>query len=77
MIRIDGLTDMQVKFLDKLWSMDTQEEVDAWFRTLSDDDVNMAATLHEILVSQVLEESSKDDVSMAQDMLQKIGVKCT
>ena len=75
MIRIDGLTDMQVKFLDKLWSMDTQEEVDAWFRTLSDDDVNMAATLHEILVSQVLEESSKDDVSMAQDMLQKIGVK--
>ena len=77
MIRIDGLTDMQVKFLDKLWSMDTQEEVDAWFRTLSDDDLNMAATLHEILVIQVLEESSKDDAGIAQDMLQKIGVKCT
>ena len=77
MIRIDGLTDRQVKFLDKLWSMDTQEEVDAWFRTLSDDDLNMAATLHEMLVSQVLEESYKDDVGIAQDMLQKIGVKCT
>ena len=76
MIRIDGLTDRQVKFLDKMWSMDTQEEVAAWFRTLNDDDLNMAVTLHEMLVSQMLEQPAEEDVSVAQDMLQKIGVKC-
>ena len=75
MIRIDGLTDRQVKFLDKMWSMDTQEEVAAWFQTLSDDDLNMAVTLHEMLVSQMLEQPAEEDVSVAQDMLQKIGVK--
>ena len=77
MIRIDGLTARQVEFLDEMWSMDTQEEVDAWFRTLSDDDLNMAVTLHEMLISQVLEEPAEECVVMAQDMLQKIGVKCT
>jgi hypothetical protein len=75
MIRIDGLTDRQVKFLDKMWSMDTQEEVAAWFRTLRDDDLNMAVTLHEMLVSQMLEQPAEDDVSMAQSMLRDIGVK--
>ena len=75
MIRIDGLPDRQVKFLDKMWSMDTQEEVSAWFRTLSDEDLNMAVTLHEMLVSQMLEQPAEDDVSMAQSMLRDIGVK--
>ena len=75
MIRMDGLTNKQVKFLDKMWSMDTQEEVAAWFRTLRDDDLNMAVTLHEMLVSQMLEQPAEDDVSMAQSMLGDIGVK--
>lgn len=75
MIRMDGLTNKQVKFLDKMWSMDTQEEVAAWFRTLRDDDLNMAVTLHEMLVSQMLEQPAEDDVSMAQSMLRDIGVK--
>ena len=75
MIRMDGLTNKQVKFLDKMWSMDTQEEVAAWFRTLRDHDLNMAVTLHEMLVSQMLEQPAEDDVSMAQSMLRDIGVK--
>jgi hypothetical protein len=75
MIRIDNLNEKQVKFLDKLWSMDTQEEVSAWFRTLSDEDLNMALTLHEMLIGQMLEQPAEDDVSMAQSMLRDIGVK--
>jgi len=77
MIRIDGLTDRQVKFLDKMWSMDTQEEVAAWFRTLSDDDLNMAVTLHEMLASQMLEQPAEEDVSDARKMLSDIEIKCT
>ena len=75
MIRIDNLNEKQVKFLDKLWSMDTREEVSAWFRTLSDEDLNMALTLHEMLIGQMLEQPAEDDVSMAQSMLRDIGVK--
>ena len=76
MIRIDNLNEKQVKFLDKLWSMDTREEVSAWFRTLNDQDLNMALTLHEMLIGQMLEQPAEDDVSMAQSMLRDIGVKC-
>lgn len=76
MIRIDNLNEKQVKFLDKLWSMDTQEEVSAWFRTLRDKDLTMALTLHEMLIGQMLEQPAEDNVSMAQSMLRDIGVKC-
>ena len=34
MIQIQGLTALQVKLCDKIWSMETQEEILTWFDTL-------------------------------------------
>ncbi len=75
MIRIDNLNEKQVKFLDKLWSLDTHKEVSAWFKTLNVEDLTMALTLYEMLIGQMLEQPAENDVSMAQSMLQDIGVK--
>lgn len=76
MIRIDGMNAKQVKMLDKLWSLDTQEEVSAWFRTLSDADLQVALTLQEMILDAFLEESAETDTKLAQNMLRGIGVKC-
>lgn len=76
MIRIDGLNDKQVKMLDKLWTMDTTDEVLEWLHSLNDDDFKMAVVLQEMVIEAMLEEPAEDDVSMAQAMLRNIGVKC-
>ena len=76
MIRIDGLNDKQVKMLDKLWSMDTTDEVLKWMNTLSDEDFKMAVVLQEMVLEAMMEQPVEDDVSMAQSMLRNIGVKC-
>lgn len=76
MIRIDGLNDKQVKMLDKLWSMDTTDEVLEWMKSLSDEDFKMAVILQEMVIEAMLEQPAEDDVSMAQSMLRNIGVKC-
>ena len=76
MIRIDGLNDKQVKMLDKLWSFDTTDEVLEWMKSLSEEDFKMAVTLQEMVIDQLLEQPAESDVSMAQDMLRKMGIKC-
>lgn len=76
MIRIDGLNQKQVEMLDKLWTLDTTDEVVEWMRSLSDEDFKMAVTLQEMIIDAMLEQPAEDDVSMAQNMLRDIGVKC-
>jgi len=76
MIRIEGLTTEQVEMLDKLWSFDTTDELLEWMKSLSDKDFKMAVTLQEMIIDQLLEQPAESDVSMAQDMLRKMGIKC-
>lgn len=76
MIRIEGLTNKQVEILDNLWACDTTEEVFEWMSSLSDEDFQMAVTLQEMVIDAMLEKPAEDDVSMAQNMLRDIGVKC-
>ena len=76
MIRIEGLTTKQVEILDKLWSFDTTDEVLELMKSLSEEDFKMAVTLQEMVIDQLLEQPAESDVSMAQDMLRKMGIKC-
>ena len=34
MIRLEGLTPLQVELCDKIWGMETQEEIVEWFNSL-------------------------------------------
>jgi hypothetical protein len=75
-VSLHGLTPNQVKLLDKLWSIDTQEEVSAWFAGLDNDTFREAVVLQQMLLDAMLEESAEDNVLMARNMLRDIGVKC-
>jgi len=76
MIRIEGLTTEQVEMLDKLWSFDTTDELLEWMKSLSDKDFKMAVTLQEMIIDQLLEQPAESDVTEAQSMLRKMGIKC-
>lgn len=78
-IRIDGLTAYQIKIVDKLWSMDTHDEVTEWISSLSSAEQKEAVTLQQMILDAILEEDIKRDDSnsnMAKEMLKSIGVKC-
>ena len=49
MITIDGLSKKQVAMLDKLWSLDTTEEIIEWTATLNTEDQLMADVLMEMI----------------------------
>ena len=53
MITIDGLNKKQVAMLDKLWSLDTTEEILEWIDTLNAIDQHMADVLIEMIRLEV------------------------
>jgi len=76
-MRIDGLTEEQCKMLDTMWLCDTNEQLVFWFQQLNEEELEMALTLHQLLVDELCEEEvEKTGVTMARNMLMSIGVKC-
>lgn len=72
-MRIDGLTQEQCDMLDKMWTLDTSEELYNYFQTLTPEKYQMAVTLQEILIQEA-EEEQTENLTMAKQMLQSIGI---
>lgn len=71
MVKIDGVTQSQRQMLDKMWSLDTQQEFDAWFSTLSPADKRQAMALEELLIVALIDQEveKSSDYTLAQTML--------
>jgi hypothetical protein len=73
-MRIDGLTTEQVEMLDKLWSLDTMEEVQEFRSSLPRFRQQQIDTLMEMIMHEICEEKIESATSYpdAEKVLQKI-----
>ena len=72
MIRIEGLTPLQIEILERIWSMDSQAEVMAWFDTLPR---NLRQTAHAMLMMVVIEmidEEPCEDLRLARAVIDRL-----
>ena len=72
MIRIEGLTPLQIEILERIWSMDSQAEVMAWFDTLPR---NLRQTAHALLMMVVIEmidEEPCEDLELARVVIDRV-----
>ena len=72
MIRIEGLTPLQIEILERIWSMDSQAEVIAWFDTLPR---NLRQTAHALLMMVVIEmidEEPCEDLELARVVIDRV-----
>ena len=72
MIRIEGLTPLQIEILERIWSMDSQAEVMAWFDTLPR---NLRQTAHAMLmlvVIEMIDEEPCDDLDLARVVIDRV-----
>lgn len=77
-IRIDGLTEEQIKMLDMMWNIGTTEEFDDWYDNLSVEEAQMANSLKLMLFMAILESADDEqtmDVSDAKSYLKKFRLK--
>jgi uncharacterized protein YukE len=74
MVKIDGVTSAQRKMLDKMWSLDTQEEFDSWFSNLPAALKREARVLEELLIVATIDQEVEktSEYPLAQRMLAQV-----
>lgn len=75
-MRIDGLTESDVKLLDAMWALDTTEDLMAFIAKQSPSVRKRIGVLRELLVIAGIDEDVEEanDNTLANDMLMNIGV---
>jgi hypothetical protein len=71
-MKIEGLTPLQHDILERIWSMDSKEQVMAWFETLPR---NLRQTAHAMLMMVVIEmidEEPCEDLRLAQMVIDRV-----
>ena len=71
-MKIEGLTPLQHEILERIWSMDSKEQVMAWFETLPR---NLRQTAHAMLMMVVIEmidEEPCEDLRLAQMVIDRV-----
>jgi len=72
-IRIEGLTPLECWYLDMLWRIQTQEELDFFKSFLSSEDLVIVEKLQMLLLMEVLEQrlSKKTEFKYTNDYLKR------
>jgi len=72
-IRIEGLTPLECWYLDILWRIQTQEELDVFKSFLSPEDLIVVEKLQMLLMMEVLEQSlyKKTEFKIAKNLLKR------
>jgi hypothetical protein len=75
-MKIDGLSQADVKLLDILWQLDTEDELYSWLKRQTPGVQKRAKVLIELAVMADREEDLLDnDTRIGKTMLKNIGVK--
>ena len=72
MIRIEGLTPLQIEILERIWSMDSQAEVIAWFDTLPRNLRHTAHALLMMVVIEMIDEEPCEDLELARVVIDRV-----
>lgn len=73
MIQLQGLTPLQVELCDKIWGMDNQEEILAWFNTLPRSLQIQAYAMLMMITAELLdqEEFTEESLSSVRNILEQ------
>lgn len=73
MIKLEGLTPLQVEICDKIWGMESQEEILGWFNTLPRSLQIQAYAMLQMITAELLdqEEFTEQDLKSVRNILEQ------
>lgn len=72
MIRLEGLTPLQVELADKIWHLQTQEDVEHWLHQLPKNIRQQAISLLYLITVECIDQDPIDDFSLAQAVIRGV-----
>jgi hypothetical protein len=75
---INDLTEDQVKLLDTMWAIDTDDEFKSWYHTLDRKTQKEVEILAEMLYLAEVDDlvNIQDETALAKQMLGNMGIVC-
>ena len=72
MIRLEGLTPLQVELADHIWRLDSQEKIAEWLGELPRNLRQQAMSLIHLIHLECLDQDPMEDLSQAQAVIQRV-----
>ena len=72
MIQLEGLSPLQQELAERMWNMDSMEEIVAWIQMMPRSVAMQAYIVMQMMIASQIDLAAEDDVSMARDIIDRI-----
>ena len=72
MIELRGLSPLQQELAERMWAMDTMEDIVAWVQTMPRSVALQAYVVMQMIIAAEIDRVAEDDVSVARDIIERI-----
>ena len=72
MIELTGLSPLQRELAERIWQMDSMEDIVAWIQTMPRSVALQADGVMQMMIAAEIDRAAEDDVSVARDLIERI-----
>ena len=72
MIELAGLSPLQRELADRMWQMDSRDEIVAWVNSMPRSVALQAYVVMQMIIAAEIDRAAEDDVSVARDIIERI-----
>ena len=72
MIELTGLSPLQKELAERMWQMESMEDIVAWIKMMPRSVALQAYIVMQMIVAAEIDRAAEDDVSVARDIIDRI-----
>ena len=72
MIQLEGLTPLQVELAQRMWQMDSMDEIVTWVQMMPRSVALQAYIVMQMIIAAEIDRAAEDDLSVARDLIERI-----
>ena len=72
MIELTGLSPLQRELADRMWAMESMDEIVAWVQSMPRSVALQAYIVMQMMIAAEIDRAAEDDVSMAAALIERI-----
>ena len=72
MIELTGLSPLQCELAERLWNMETTEEIEAWIQMMPRSVALQAYVVRQMIIAALIDHEAESDLSVTQAIIDRI-----
>ena len=72
MIELTGLSPLQQELAERMWNMNSMDEIVAWIQSMPRSVALQAYVVMQMIIAAEIDRQAEDDLSVARDIIERI-----